>query len=236
MEPFGYIYITTNNINGKRYIGQRFSKKCKSVYDFFNDPYLGSGTIIKAAIAKYGRDNFTKEIVQICYSKEELNQAEKDWIAKYEANSNTNLGFYNIGAGGNAGDNWTGQSDEQKNQFRDIIRHSNQTRVRDTNCIKGSNNPAYGKHWFNDGISNFLLDDDVAERKGLHKGMLRDAEHNHKIALSHKGKKHSYSSTQDRVAYNKDKHNKFIKQDEIPLYETMGWVRGLYNPRWVNRV
>ena len=37
-----YIYITTNLINGKRYIGKHHGE--------LNDDYLGSGTLLKKAI------------------------------------------------------------------------------------------------------------------------------------------------------------------------------------------
>lgn len=43
---YGFIYITTNLINGKKYIGQKKG---------YNDTYLGSGKILKLAIKKYGR-------------------------------------------------------------------------------------------------------------------------------------------------------------------------------------
>lgn len=42
----GYIYKTTNLINGKIYIGQKRSKK------FLKERYLGSGKILKKAIKK----------------------------------------------------------------------------------------------------------------------------------------------------------------------------------------
>ncbi len=48
------LYLTTNKIDGKKYIG----------VDGKNNPdYLGSGKYLKRAILKYGRENFTKEIL-----------------------------------------------------------------------------------------------------------------------------------------------------------------------------
>lgn len=50
-----YIYEVTNNINGKKYIGKR---KCKCHIE--DDHYMGSGKLIKKALAQYGRHNFSK--------------------------------------------------------------------------------------------------------------------------------------------------------------------------------
>lgn len=70
-NPYGFIYITTNMINGKKYLGQKnFHRNWKT--------YLGSGQALKQAIQKYGKENFTRNIVYICYSPEELNQVEYD--------------------------------------------------------------------------------------------------------------------------------------------------------------
>ena len=54
---YGFVYITTNHVNGKRYIGQ---KKYDKRGDWKN--YLGSGTSIKRAIETYGKSKFSKEI------------------------------------------------------------------------------------------------------------------------------------------------------------------------------
>jgi hypothetical protein len=86
------IYKTTNNINGKIYIGQ----------DSKNNPkYLGSGHLIYRAIKKYGISNFTKEILEICDCKEELNNKEIYWIEKLDS-TNYTIG-YNISKGGTGG-------------------------------------------------------------------------------------------------------------------------------------
>lgn len=90
-HPFGFIYITTNLINGKRYIGQRK----------FSDgwvTYLGSGKRFKQALKKYGRSNFVRVIIDIGYTREELNNKEISLIKFLNAVDSKN--FYNISEGG----------------------------------------------------------------------------------------------------------------------------------------
>ena len=72
-EPYGFIYITTNMVNGKRYLGQ---KKIDEKGDW--KTYLGSGTYFNRAVTKYGKQTFDRNIVCFCYSPEELNKAEYD--------------------------------------------------------------------------------------------------------------------------------------------------------------
>jgi group I intron endonuclease len=79
------IYIVTNLINGKKYIGM----------DSANNPeYLGSGYQIKKAIEKYGRSNFKKDILETCLTLEELREREIYWINKFSAVESPN--FYNL--------------------------------------------------------------------------------------------------------------------------------------------
>lgn len=90
-NPYGFIYITTNMINGKKYIGQRRYYKGW-------EKYLGSGVNITRAIEKYGSENFKKDIIYIANSQKELNEKEIYFIEKYNALNNSN--FYNIAKGG----------------------------------------------------------------------------------------------------------------------------------------
>ena len=69
MTPIGFIYLTTNLVNGKIYIGKHEFSKHKKV----NSTYLGSGELFKRAVKKYGKENFKRKILRLCYSLHELN-------------------------------------------------------------------------------------------------------------------------------------------------------------------
>lgn len=88
---YGYIYMTTNLINGRRYIGKHRSS-------IFNPKYKGSGNIIKQALGKYGTKNFKVELIEECSTKEDLSEREKYWISYYDAVNSQE--FYNLGKGG----------------------------------------------------------------------------------------------------------------------------------------
>ena len=82
----GYIYQITNQINGKKYIGS--SKKDPKD----NWTYYGSGKLIKQAIEKYGKENFTKEI--LVESKNNIKVLEKQYLEKVNAQQNPQ--YYNM--------------------------------------------------------------------------------------------------------------------------------------------
>lgn len=90
---FYTVYVTTNNINGKKYIG-------KHVTDNLDDGYLGSGKILNSAIKKYGRDNFSKKILFICDNEDQMNNKEKEMITPEVILSED---YYNIACGGEGG-------------------------------------------------------------------------------------------------------------------------------------
>ena len=58
-----YIYLTTNLINNKKYIGMQHGE--------LNDDYLGSGNSITEAIKKYGKENFKRIILHISKNYED---------------------------------------------------------------------------------------------------------------------------------------------------------------------
>ena len=100
---YGYIYMTVNKQNGKKYIGKR--QKCN-----FDVKYKGSGVHLKNALQLYGAENFETHILKECVDKQDLNESEKYFIMKYDAVNSKD--FYNIasgGDGGNTGRNYKGQ-------------------------------------------------------------------------------------------------------------------------------
>ena len=88
---YGYVYKTTNLINGKIYIGQHHS-------EIFDENYYGSGVRFTNVFNKYGKDNFICELLEECSSEDELNEREQYWIEHFNA-TDRNIG-YNLMSGG----------------------------------------------------------------------------------------------------------------------------------------
>ena len=82
------IYLTTNLVNGKIYIGQTRT----------DDPnYLGSGTLIVKAVQKYGRENFKRETLEVVNKEDYLDEREIFWISTFKAKG---YEMYNVQEGG----------------------------------------------------------------------------------------------------------------------------------------
>lgn len=108
--PYGIIYMTSRVFRGevvRRYIGQH-----KLTGGVIEDGYLGSGNLLRHAIKKHGRSAFVREVLEVCYCREDLNRRELYWIDKFDAVGNPL--FYNIAEGGNSTANTTRK---QVNQY-----------------------------------------------------------------------------------------------------------------------
>ncbi len=99
---FFTVYLTTNIINSKFYIGVHKTKNP-------NDSYFGSGKILKASIQKYGKENFKKEIL-FCFS-----ECKDAYLKEAELihNASSNPLCMNISKGGKGGWSW----DKNKKQI-----------------------------------------------------------------------------------------------------------------------
>lgn len=122
-----YVYLTTNLINGKRYIGQHYGK--------IDDSYIGSGNTLKKAIQKYGKKNFRKQILEICANYNAMNIAERKWIKYYNAVESSE--FYNIAEGGFNSNPCAGMSEEAQLERKRKL----------SEAAKGEKNYFYNKHF-----------------------------------------------------------------------------------------
>lgn len=98
-DVVGFVYMITNRSTGRKYIGKKLSKfkkirlktsrlkngtkkKSKIRYEIDSDwqTYYGSNTVLSEEVKTTGSENFHRQILRYCYSKNELNY----WEAKYQ--------------------------------------------------------------------------------------------------------------------------------------------------------
>lgn len=83
--PYGFIYIITNTVTGKKYIGKKQMKSVKKMAPLKGKKnkrhketetdwkgYTSSSNEVNEDIKKYGKHSFTFEIIRLCDSKFEL--------------------------------------------------------------------------------------------------------------------------------------------------------------------
>lgn len=114
-----YVYQITNLLNNKIYVGKHKSAKHPS-----ENGYYGSGKQIKAAIEKYGIENFKKEVLYYCNSMEEMAEKElsivtEDFVKRKDT--------YNMHKGGPGGwDHYNGSEQHSENSRRGGQKRSRQ--------------------------------------------------------------------------------------------------------------
>lgn len=112
MAPYGFIYITTNLLNGKRYLGM-----C-AYHRNNHNTYLGSGKALRRAVKKYGTESFFRETIEECATKDDMIAAEIRYIKEF--NCVEDKSWYNITNGGYATRGFAGKthSEETKAKIR----------------------------------------------------------------------------------------------------------------------
>jgi hypothetical protein len=94
-----YLYVTTNDLTGQKYVGQR---KCPINKTPESDNYFGSGTRLINVIKKHGKAYFSKEIIKVCETQFEIDVLEIDYIRENKVLENKEK-WYNLDAGGQYG-------------------------------------------------------------------------------------------------------------------------------------
>jgi group I intron endonuclease len=197
-----YVYITTNLITGQQYIGKHST-------DNESSNYLGSGTRLLKAIRKYGKENFSKEVVSTHYTEDEAYLAEDALIDKLNAIESEK--FYNIVKGGRGGgfDRKLGPRDESK--IRKGWNHSDEAKQKISEAHKGKENWHKGK---------LKSDETRAKMAVAQKGRIVSDATREKISAASSGTRNSNYGTM--WITNEDENMKINNKDAIPD----GWRKG----------
>lgn len=92
------VYKTTNQVNGKFYIGVHTTEDP-------HDSYLGSGRALNRAVQKYGRSSFKKEILFVFDNPDDMYAKEREIVTKAFKRDPSN---YNLIEGGTCPAKWIG--------------------------------------------------------------------------------------------------------------------------------
>ena len=127
-QKLGVIYKITNTLDGKIYVGRTQQKLSRRIYKHKYEAKRGRPGV-DAAIAKYGWEHFTVEVIETC-PIEQLNEREIFWIAELKSKSPNG---YNLTDGG---DGCTGFKHTEESRAKISANHAD---------FSGENNPQYGK-------------------------------------------------------------------------------------------
>ena len=201
---FYTIYKTTNLITGKFYVGKH------QTLDLLDD-YLGSGKLLKRAVAKYGEHNFHKEILHICKSEKHMNILEKILVVPDpEIN-------YNLCPGGKGG--WG------------YLNNSTETHIE--RCKKGYKNADLSRYNLTRDYSKQSERNKLLHNQGILKPPPNWTGRKHreetkifigkKNSEAQKGFKNSQFNT---VWLNNGATNKKVKKEEVDFYYEKGYTKG----------
>lgn len=136
-DCIGFVYIITNTISGKKYIGKKLGKfsktrykthvqkngkkvkkKIKSLIDSDWQDYFGSSDNLHKDIELLGKENFTREILYFCKTKAELSylEAKEQFDRRVLETDDYYNGIINVRVGGSPSLRQALLEQSQKNQ------------------------------------------------------------------------------------------------------------------------
>jgi group I intron endonuclease len=140
----GYIYLITNLINGRQYVGQTVQSDINSRWKQHKSVSPNSvGKYLLDAYRKYGIDNFKFQIICICFDSD-IDELEKFYISKFNTLAPNG---YNLKSGGKHRYLSKEERDKISKSLSNKPRkpHSEETKQKMRSRMLGSNNPNFGK-------------------------------------------------------------------------------------------
>ena len=162
-KKYNYFYKITNTKSGEYYFGIHST-------DDLDDGYLGSGTRIKEAIEKEGKENFNEEIIKFFSTITEALEEEARVVTKDLVDDPM---CYNMVLGGGGYDNNSLTVIDKELGIKVVITSEEYQENKDRyeSLIKGKNNGMYGKMWITNGKDNNIIDKNSNIPEGWRKGM-----------------------------------------------------------------
>lgn len=207
------VYVHTNLINNKKYIG---ITKSKPEYRWNNGKGYRHNDYFTKAIEKYGWNNFSHEIIYTDLTEREACLKEQELIKYYKSNEH-DFG-YNLESGGK----YCNISKVTKNKISKSLKGhtvSDETKNKIRNTEKGKKLSIDTKEKLSK--ANIERFKDPLERYKCGNGtrgknIPHSKEHNQKVAEALRNKKYIH----------KDREQKYIKIEELDLYLQQGWTLG----------
>jgi len=199
-KQFNFVYVTTNIVNGKQYVGDHSTND-------LNDEYLGSGNLIRHAIKKYKRENFKRKILKLFETKQEAFNDQELYIKKFKTLVPNG---YNLSPSGGHGTNGGYLSEETKRKIGVSLSKS----------IKGRKLSEIHKQRLSEAHKGIKHTEETKKKLSeLKKGQIpwikgrhHTKETKRKISESGKGRKHSEETKlkfKNRIPWNKGLKNPF---------------------------
>ena len=202
---FNYVYVTTNLINGKQYVGDR-SCDC----DPKIDPYFGSGRpYFKRALNEYKKENFKKEVLEIFPTRLEAFNAQEKYIIEFNTlipngyNISPKGGHLFKGSMSNETKRKIGNANKISLKGHKLSEESIQKRLK---TIKGRPSPLIGKKQSIDSITKRAKSNTGKKRTLAQRENMKVAQQNRK-PLTTEQRKHISDAKKGKIPWMKGKHH-----------------------------
>lgn len=199
---FHFVYRTTNLLNGRYYIGKHSTR-------VLEDKYLGSGKRFWNELNKYGRENFTREILFFCETAKDAFAKEKEFISDLHLLDKACL---NLVAGGKGG--W------------DHPLCDNTGNKRKTGNYGWKNGPKYSDPKYREAVSKGVKKH-LDENGSWWVGRSHSAESLSKMSFAKLGKNTGENNSQFGTCWITGPDGSMkIKKDELDKYIQLGFSKG----------
>lgn len=251
-----YTYIISNIKDNKHYIGSRTCKGSSTPetdlgFKYFGTPITNSWLIQDQ---KVNPQNYTYQIINKYQLRKEAIWNEICLHKIFDVGVNPD--FYNGSRATSTGFSQAGttRSDDHKAKISKALignKHSDETKAKISKSLSGENHPRFGKFGENNPLFGKTHSDESKAKMSLSSsGENCSQETRRKMSEAHKGKPKSNESkakmseaktgtTQSdshkaklskiragKIFINDKTKNKIIKPEQLPEYESLGWVKG----------